>query len=320
MDAASIPELSVIVSIASDTTRPPDCGHLAPCLDALQRSDSLPLEVIVPHPRGLIGLDALRTRHPKVLFLETGDLRNYSGSGGSREHHCQLISRGLAVARGQIIALIEDHDIVTVQWSTRLVESHRQPIAAVGGAIENGIDRPLNWAVYLCDFGRYQAPLSEGDSHRASDANVSYKRSALEAIRPVWKEEFHEAEVNAALLARGERIALRSEVVVHQHRRGLRFGPALRERFIWGRSFGAWRTRHATLSQRIFWTAFSPGLPLLLTLRIGTTALKRRRAFGAFMRALPLVAALTTAWACGEFTGYTTGRVRPQGSGVSTVV
>ena len=73
----------------------------------------------------------------------------------------------------------------------------------MGGAIENSIDRPLNWAVYFCDFLRYQTPLPDGESALASDANVSYKRTALQAIQPVWRDVFHETSVNAALRARG---------------------------------------------------------------------------------------------------------------------
>ncbi len=32
-------------------------------------------------------------------------------------------------------------------------QAPRTGYAAIGGAIENGINRPLNWAVYYCDFG-----------------------------------------------------------------------------------------------------------------------------------------------------------------------
>src|ERR1700681_5044734 len=103
-----------------------------------------------------------------------------TGRSGSREHHDELRARGLALARGYIVALIEDHGIPAPDWCAQILESHRQPFAVVGGAIENGIDRPLNWAVYYCDFLRYQNPLQEGTSAFASDANVSYKRSALE--------------------------------------------------------------------------------------------------------------------------------------------
>jgi hypothetical protein len=153
----------------------------------------VPFEVIVPLPPGVVGLEDLRRDQPDVHFLEIPDLRNYTLPRNGREHHGELIARGFARARGGIVALIEDHDVAAPDWAIRLVDAHRGPFAGVGGAIENGVDRPLNWAVYFCDFLRYQNPLPEGESTRASDANVSYKRAALEAIRPVWEKEFHEA-------------------------------------------------------------------------------------------------------------------------------
>jgi hypothetical protein len=75
----------------------------------------------------------------------------------------------------------------------------------VGGAIENGIGRPLNWAVYFCDFLPYQNPVPLGESAIASDACVSYKRAALESTRTIWQEIFHEWSGNGALRSRGER-------------------------------------------------------------------------------------------------------------------
>jgi hypothetical protein len=219
-----------------------------------------------------------------------------------------LIARGLGLVRGAFVALVEDHDVAAPEWSARLVEAHRRPYAVVGGAIENGVDRLLNWAIYFCDFLRYQNPLPDGDAQRASDANVSYKRSALEAIRPVWQDEFHEAAVNGALLARGERITLAPGVVVYQRRQGVGYATALRERFVWGRSFGAWRSKEAAARRRVFWAVFSPAIPLLVMARMTGMAVRKRRTLGVFLKAWPLTAALTVWWACGEMTGYITGR------------
>src|SRR4029079_17114838 len=87
-----------------------------------------------------------------------------------------------------------------------------------------------------CDFGKYQNPLPPGESSYASDANTSYKRQALDQGRPTWQPSFREVVVNGALIARGEKVILRPEVVIYQNRRGLDFSFALRERFIWGHS------------------------------------------------------------------------------------
>jgi hypothetical protein len=313
MTAPGPPVLSVVIAIASDTTVPTDTRHLEPCVEALKRqTGGIPTEIIVPLPPGVVGLDALRRSQPDVQLLEIANLRMYPARRNSREHHGELIAHGFAHARGRIVALIEDHDIAAPDWSARLIEAHRGPFAGVGGAIENGVGRPLNWAVYFCDFLRYQNPLPDGESTRASDANVSYKREALEKIRSVWQEEFHEAMVNEAVLAGGGKLALTPRAVVYQHRQDLRFLTILKERAIWGRSFGAWRCQRAGTLQRLVWIVFSPVLPVLLPLRLAAMAIRKRRTVRPFFRALPITAALTASWSWGELTGYVTRRALPR--------
>ena len=308
MTASDAPILSVVVAIASDTTSPTDCRHLGPCLAALrQQSGAPPMEVIVPLPAGVIGVEALRSEYPEARILEVRNLRKYSRKGNSREHHGELIAHGFAAARGSIVGLIEDHERVAPQWSSVAVNALGGTFAGAGGAIENGVDRPLNWALCFCDFLRYQNPLPEGESPRASDANSIYQRSALENIRDIWQQEYHEAPVNAALAARGEKLRMVPELVVYQHRQGLRIGSALRERFVWGRSFGAWRM-HEPGARRILWAVCSPGFPLLIMARMSLMAFRKRRTFGPFLRVLPLTTLLTVGWVCGELTGYLTGR------------
>lgn len=309
------PALSVVVAIVSDTTGHPDAAHLGPCLEALGRQPlASETEIVVPFHPAVKGIAALKAQYPHVNFVEVADLKTYTGRSGSREHHDELRARGLAVARGQVVALIEDHGIVALDWSTRLLEAHAGPIAAVGGAIENGIDRPLNWAVYFCDFLRYQNPLPGGETAIVSDANVAYKRAALESIRPIWQEIFHEASVTAALRSRGQQLILTPDAVLHQHRQGLTVRSALRERFVWGRSYAATRARLARFSQRIYWAVFAPALPMLMIARMTLMAWRKRRTMKAFLKALPITCALAVSWSCGEWVGYVTGRANSAGS------
>jgi hypothetical protein len=307
--------LSVIVAIVSDTTGLPDANHLGPCLAALTQQTGAPaMEIIVPHLPEVAGIAAVRNRYPGVRFVEITDLKTYTGRSGSREHHDELRSRGIALARGRIVALIEDVGAAAPGWAAAMVASHERPFSGIGGAIENGVDRPLNWAVYFCDFLRYQNPLPEGESPIASDANVSYKMAALEKIRPVWREVFHEASVNGALRERGERFGLAPGAVVYQRRRGLQIGSALRERFVWGRSYAATRARLAGTPRRVFWAVFAPALPLILFYRMTAMAAAKRRTLGAYIKASPLLAALVVGSALGEFSGYLTGRANKTGA------
>jgi hypothetical protein len=302
-------QLSVVVAIVSDTmSERADTTHLRGCLEALHRQiNPPPMEVIVPyHPR-TAGIDSLRTEFPTVTFLCADDLDNLQVKG-DQQHHQALRARGVACAHGDIVGLVEDVGHPDPHWCSEAVAVHQLDYAAVGGAIENGIDRSINWAVYFCDFGRYQNPLDEGSTAFASDANITYKRRALDSVRPIWEQAFHEPDVNAALVARSQRIGLSPRLIVYQHRAGLEPMSALKERVIWARSYAANRRKTLGSLRRGAYLALSPLLPIILLSRMTLNVIHKGRTAGAFARALPLTTCLTVAWAWGEMLGYLTGR------------
>jgi hypothetical protein len=312
MGALEHPVLSVVVVIVSDTiTRRAEVTHLRSCLAALaNQTNPPPLEIIVPYHEDVDGISDLERTHPDVRFMRAAGVSISSRRSGGREHHDVLRACGLSAARGEIVALLEDHARPDANWSANVVAAHSQNCAAVGGAIENGIDRLLNWAVYYCDFGKYQNPLPPGESPYASDANTSYKRQALETVRPTWQASFREVVVNGALIARGEKVILRPEVIIYQNRRDLDFGFALRERFIWGLSYAATRSAFMSNPRRLVYSVLSLGLPIILLLRMGRTAWSRRSHFTRFVGALPITIALLISWSFGESVGYVAHRPR----------
>ena len=139
-------------------------------------------------------------------------------AGASREHHDTLRTIGLRAARGRYVALTEDHAVAARGWAqalTQALEAHPR-VAAFGGAVDCGTDRLLNWAVYFCDFGRYQNPLREGPAHYVSDSNVAYRREALEAVRDAWQSDYRETVVHRALIDAGYQIWLTPKAEVAQ--------------------------------------------------------------------------------------------------------
>jgi hypothetical protein len=301
------PLLTVVVTVVSDTTEQADTSHLEGCLKALQGQVEPPrMEVLVTCDARLVGIQELQQRFPDVGFIPVEKLRT-ARSGPSREHHDELRGIGIQRARAPLVALIEDCGRPDSHWCAELVKEHGQPYAAVGGAMENGIDRLLNWAVYFGDFGRYQNPVRHGPSPYVSDANVCYKRAALERVADSWADTYNEARVHAALAQRGEILALSPDVIIFQHRLNLRLGPALMERYVWGRSYAAVRVGTLAGSRRAVFAALCPLLPLLLLLRQFKKVVRTKRNRGAFLRALPLTALLDVAWSYGEFVGYLTG-------------
>lgn len=212
---------------------------------------------------------------------------------------------GIQQAHGRIIGLLEDHGRPSEDWAACVVNAHQAPVAAAGGVIENGVDRPLNWATYFCDFARYAPPRQDEASHHLSDVNVSYKQQALEAIGHLWRDGFHEPTVNAALLKTGQVLWFSPSMVVCEYRTTLFFRSAIHERYIWGRYYAGNRVlRDMNSGGRLLYLSLSPVLPFLLMARKTRDVFAKKRSVKAFLTASPLTFLLLVCWSMGEFAGY----------------
>ncbi len=296
-------ELSIVVGLIAG-----DKEAVTACLDSLSPGLSkYRSECVVPYDGRLEGVEKLQERFPWAEFIDARDKVDIEHFKHSREHHDILRAIGLNRAKGSIVALVEDHGTPAPGWCDAVMNAHEGSAAAVGGAVENGVDRLLNHAVYYCDFGRYQNPVPSGPAEFLSDSNTAYKRKALESVRHSWEQAFHETAVNWELRSRGETLMLSPEMIVYQTRTSLSWRLAIRERFTWGRSFAGTRAVGAG-SKRFIWAALSWVLPFLLTVRVVANSVRRRRLMGKMLMALPLILLLQSFWAIGEFVGYVTGR------------
>jgi hypothetical protein len=322
--------LSIVIAVVSGKEA------LRRCLNALRpQVHPADTEIIVPYDQWSIEVGELAPEFPDVRFhLIEGSGGTARGAQPPRAH--QLYDRrravGLSLARGRLVAMTEDHAVPAPDWCRQIVTVHEQPHAVIGGAIDNAVDRPLNWALYYCDFGRFGRPLPNGEAAYASDVNVAYKRGALEAIREVWRDAYHETTVNWTLRSRGEVVFLDSRLVVHQHRPAISLGQAYRERIEWGRTFAETRVARCGVWRGLLYAAGTPVLPVILLIRVLRHMLRQRRAFRQMATTLPLALFLLTGWALGEFIGYVgvrhpdkclsplpgrePSRVEPQGLGV----
>ena len=271
---------------------------LARCLSALTGpATSIGHEIIVPYDASHRDVVSLERQFPGVHFLPSP----------GRHTHAKLRALAVQQASGDIVAITEDHCIPAPDWPDQVLVEHEIPHAAIGGTVEKTVpDTLLNWSLYLADYVRYANPALAGMVDQITDCNATYKRVALRQIADVWYKEFHEPEVNAALRGIGETLWFAPAVVVHQQR-DLSLSEAVRDRFAFGRLFGARRAVGGTARRRLFYAALSPFLPLLLTARIGGQVVRKRRYMGPFLRALPIVICLNAVWAWGEFVGNLTG-------------
>ena len=305
------PRLSVLLTVV-------DGGEaLRRCLRALLSQQHAPaMEILIPYDSTVNTVpsivDEVRRDGHEIRALDLGQLettRPARSHGGQHELIDRRRTAGLTASRAGIVAILEDRGVPRLDWAATAMRLHAElPHEVIGGAIENGRPGTLNWAVYFCDFGRYQRPFRAGPRRYISDTNVVYKRSALERTRGIWKTRYHEPLVHWALERNGASLFLSPDLVVDQIRDDLSLMKLLDERLAWGRLFGAIRAGETSRVKRVVRLVCSPLVPLVLFLRIVRDQLAKRAALGRLVRAAPATIMLLTAWAIGEAAGTLTAR------------
>lgn len=277
------------------------CGaqHISRCLDALGAQRNAPaFDVVVVYDPHLSDVPALHSRYPHARTVANEGQRT----------PLELAARAIHESHGELILLTEDHCIPDRDWVRTLCDAQRPDRAAVGGAVETDTGAsPVDWAFYYVDFFRYMSPVQAGSSRTLTVCNVSYQRSRLVEIAPLWQHVFHETAINDALRARFGTLWLLPQATVRM-RRTVRFADAIYERYAFGRLFGCTRLSFSGPGRRLYYSILAPALPFLLLGRMTRKALKRPAIASVFVRAIPALVAMVLAWSWGEWLGYLTNR------------
>jgi GT2 family glycosyltransferase len=232
----------------------------------------------------------------------------------------QLRSAGVENARGAIVAMSEDFARFEEGWCSAILDGHSGDMMAVGGAIDNAPDSKLiDWAVYFVEYGRYmgtdslQSDSASEDSPRTVSAltglNVSYSRSVLERLGQPFQEEFECWKFHQTLVANNIplRLANGARIV---HARSYSFSGAAVDFFHHGRSLAGSRFSNAQVGKRIVYGFGAFILPLLMTGRVFSWIVSKRRCLTKLLNSSPLIFGLTVSWALGELFGYLSGAGR----------
>ncbi len=225
-----------------------------------------------------------------------------------------LRAHGLAAARGEIVAILEDHCVAAPDWCRRTLAAHHEdPSPALIGPVANHPDsshRAVDRANFLLTLGPYAPPLRAVEADRLPvPTNLSLKRAALPVEEPAagWLEYEGIGELH-----RRGRIGVAAGALL-EHRQS--WGPlrAPLVHFHSGRAYGA-TVRSWPRERRRAWRRSLLRLPGRL-LRITRPALERG-AGGAPPTAadrgwlLALVLANTLGQAAGSLAGAGDSRAR----------
>jgi glycosyltransferase involved in cell wall biosynthesis len=291
----SLVELSVVIA-SHDALAVIDT-----CLDALEPQCRHPaVEIIVADSSTDSTPDRIARRFPRVRLLRFGRPLGVPALRG----------RGIAVARGQVIAMLDPYCVAASDWVERALGAHaRQPHAVIGGSV--GLHRADScswaaWTLYLNEYALFMPPAVQGETWIVPGTNVAYKRAALfDGPRPRYPV-FWKTFVNREIERSGSPLWLEPAMQV-QLNKPIALADYLRTRYDHGRCFGSMRVRGAPASVRLLRALSTPLVPPLLVWRWTRGFWPKRRHRGRFLLTLPAQLALFTVWAWGEAWGYLRG-------------
>ena len=170
------------------------CEPLELCLDDLAAQEtSRPFEVILvlqAHPAG--EADRIRARFGNRLKLQIAEFAE--GLGTSRARNA-----GLAMARGEIVAFLDDDVRLPKTWASAMLDFYEDPsIGGVGGFVDHpGHYNPLRNTAYRMlgltskryriDWGGFNVgpashPAEDQPAAWLSGGNMSFRRHAIQAV------------------------------------------------------------------------------------------------------------------------------------------
>ncbi len=283
------PELSVVIASVNGW------ALLEPTLRALDAQPERDrLEILVVETVGGETRERLRRHQPAVVLVEVAEKSTIP----------KLRYRGIQQARGELIAILEDHGEVGPDWAGQVLKAHSEgDWGAVGGAVENGQGGLVNWAAFFCEYTTYMRPIAEGPCGDLPGNNIAYRRPHLMKHARVLDEGKWESWINDRLRADGVPLRSTNRMVV-RHIKTFRLGHFLAQRFHFARSFAGMRRADQSAARRLIYGFGSLALPALLLARVTRRVMAKRRHLGKFAASLPLVATFLTIGAVGEMVGY----------------
>ncbi len=294
MQSASEPSIPLSVVVATTQAWP----EITICLDSLHEqavAEGAEVLVVDGHGGGLP--DSELARYPEVTRLSM-----------PQASAVQMRTAAMLRARGEIVAITEDHCRPAPGWCRRILEAHREhpEAAAIGGVVENGsADTVVAWANFFVSNGRSMPPVANGiRAQIAMQASVSYKRRFLprdvsEMGKPEWM-------LNRDLRRRGETLISDDRILVH-HVQPYTFRKACAIHFHDSRSVAGLRLEEISRLERLVRLAACAVMPPLLFLRTVVPILSKRRHLDSLMLSVPMIALLVHCRAVGAFAGLAFG-------------
>lgn len=276
--------LSIIVGARGDES------SAAACLESLYAQLSSSVELLL-----------VEDSAPQTASLDLPpSVRRFSRPGGLVP---QLWAEGIDHASGEIVGLLAATVVPADNWVACTLALHRGDAVGIGGAIEPGERlHAVDWAVYFCRYAPYLRPIAGDADLEVPGDNASYRREILVRYRPQYENGFWEPAVHRSMRADGHRLSVSADRVVTFDAR-TDTNRFCRQRYLHGRAHGEQRSAGLGRRRILLEAMTFPIVPLLLTLRVARTVMRKRRFRGRFVAVSPLVVYFYCWWAAGELAG-----------------
>jgi len=218
----------------------------------------------------------------------------------------ELRAIGVHHAKGDIVAIIEEHCVAPKDWVRIIMSSFKAEDAAIGGPIlDNNFKRQRDWVVYFSEYHNYLPPWRDGERYLLNGANIAYNRKKLLEHSEVLGAGYWEVVLHPVLAKDGRFRAVPAMGAYHT-------GPFdylyyLEQRYLLSRTWGGTQREKGSPVKRMFYLIAAPLFPALLLARISHRVLNSKQLIPKYIAALPLLIPVVVAYVWGEWLGYLCG-------------
>jgi glycosyltransferase involved in cell wall biosynthesis len=286
----SKPRISVV--LASKVGAP----FIDQCLNSLAKEAAeLEAEVIVVAAGRSSYAEHLAAAFPWTKVVHAADLSKVPA----------LRRRGVDEAKGEIVAIIEEHCSAAPDWLNRALAAHSTGIyGAVGGPIvDYDYSRLRDWVVYFLEYNGALPPYPRGETFDLNDANIAYRREILISHRNLLDDGYWPMTMHPTLISKGHKLLSVPDMIVH-HRGPFNFGYYLHQRYLFSRAFAGVRAERQSAVRRAAYLVGAPFVPIVLLARMASRVVQKRCHVGRFVATLPLMIPALIVFVAGEWAGY----------------
>ncbi len=153
-------------------------GDLVAAVESLRRQTVQPAEVIIVVDHNPVLLQQVQSDLPDVVVVENQEVHGLSGARNS----------GLAAARGEILAFLDDDAVAAPNWLEELTRGYIDPkVIGVGGSSvplwqeqqPSWFPEEFNWVVGCSYRG---LPVSTASVRNLIGCNMSFRREVFEGV------------------------------------------------------------------------------------------------------------------------------------------